>query len=190
MKLVIYLQSVRPIREVKESHVELKQNGKNQLLICADDIHLLGDIKYNNERLDADKEVGPEVNAERSRYVLTSLHWNSGKNHNINISNRSLEHVSQFKYLGTMLTNLNGTHEKINSRLNSSNVCYNSVQNLLSYRLLSANVKIKIYKTAVLPTILCGCEAYTLILREEHRLRASENSVLRRIFGSKKDKVI
>jgi hypothetical protein len=54
---------------------------------------------------------------------------------------------------------------------------------------MSRNVKIKIYKTIILPVVLYGCETFSLTLREEHRLRVFENRVLRRIFGPKRDKV-
>jgi hypothetical protein len=74
-------------------------------------------------------------------------------------------------------------------RLSSGNACYHSVQNLLSSRLLSKNLKIRIYKTIVLPVVFYGCETWSLTLREEHRLRVFENRVLRRIFGPKRDKV-
>jgi hypothetical protein len=60
---------------------------------------------------------------------------------------------------------------------------------LLSSRLLSRNVKVKTYKTIILPIVLYGCETWSLTLREEHRLRAFENRVLRRIFGPKRDEV-
>jgi hypothetical protein len=63
-----------------------------------------------------------------------------------------------------------------------------SVQNLLSSR-LSKNLKIRIYKTIILPLVLYGCETWSLTLREEHRLRVFKNRVLRRIFGSKRDEV-
>jgi len=53
--------------------------------------------------------------------------------------------------------------------------------------LLSKNVKIKIHRTIILPTVLYGCETWSLTLREERRLRVFENSVLRRIFGPKED---
>jgi hypothetical protein len=59
----------------------------------------------------------------------------------------------------------------------------------LSSRLLSRNVKVKIFKTIILPVVLYGCETWSLTLREEHRLRAFENRVLRRIFGPKRDEV-
>jgi hypothetical protein len=61
---------------------------------------------------------------------------------------------------------------------------------LLSSRLLSRNVKAKIYKTIILPVVLYGCETWSLMLREEHRLRAFDNRVLRRIFGPKGDEVM
>jgi hypothetical protein len=60
---------------------------------------------------------------------------------------------------------------------------------LATIRLLSKNVKIKIYKTIISPVVLYGCETRSLILREEHRLRVFENRVLRRIFGPKRDEV-
>jgi hypothetical protein len=63
------------------------------------------------------------------------------------------------------------------------------VQSLLSSRLLSRNVKVKIYKTIILPVFLYGCENWSLTLREEHRLRVFENMVLRRIFGPMRDEV-
>src|SRR5215469_7267990 len=69
------------------------------------------------------------------------------------------------------------------------NACYYSVQNLLSSSLLSETLKIKIYRTIILPVVLYGCEILSLILREEHRLRVFENRVLRRLFEPKRDEV-
>ena len=63
------------------------------------------------------------------------------------------------------------------------------MQNILSSRLLSKNLKIKIYKTIILPVILYGCETWSLTLWEESKLRVFENMVLRRIFGPRRDEV-
>ena len=63
------------------------------------------------------------------------------------------------------------------------------MQNLLSSRLLSKNLKIKIYGTIILPVVLYGCEIWSLTLREERRLRVFENRVLRRICGPKREEV-
>ena len=60
---------------------------------------------------------------------------------------------------------------------------------LLSSSLLPKSVKVKIYRTIILPVVLCGCETWSITLREECRLRVFENMVLRSIFGPKRDKV-
>jgi hypothetical protein len=107
----------------------------------------------------------------------------AGQRLNIKIANRSFEDTAKFRYLGTTLTDQNCMQEEIKSRLNTGNACYHSVQSLLSSRLLSRNVKVKIlYKTIILPLVLYECETWYLTLREEHRLSVFENIVLRRIF--------
>jgi len=73
--------------------------------------------------------------------------------------------------------------------MKSGNACYNSVQKLLSSRLLSKNLRIKIYRTTILPVVLYGYETWSLTLREERKLRVFYNMVLRRIFGPRRDEV-
>jgi hypothetical protein len=85
--------------------------------------------------------------------------------------------------------NQNLIPEDIKRRLNLGNAGYHSAQNLLSSYLLSKNVKIRIYKTIILPVVLYGCKTWSLRLREEHRLRVFENRVMWRIFGPKGDEV-
>ena len=97
--------------------------------------------------------------------------------------------MEEFKYLGTSLTNKNSVQEEIKSRLKVGNACYYSMQNLLSSSLLSKKIKIKIYRTIILPVVLYGCETWSLTLREERRLRVFENRMLRRVFGPKRDEV-
>ena len=128
---------------------------------------------------------------EKTKYLVMSRDQNTGRSHSIKIDNSSFEREEQFKYLGTTLTNQNSIQEEIKSRLKSRNACYYSVQNLLSSRLLSKNLKlkIKIYRTIILPVVLYGCETWSLTLREERRLRVFENGVLRRIFGPKRGEV-
>jgi hypothetical protein len=60
----------------------------------------------------------------------------------------------------------------------------------LSSRIISKNLKIKIYETVILPVVLYGCETWSLNLREEHRLRVFENRVLREIYGPKREEEI
>jgi hypothetical protein len=79
--------------------------------------------------------------------------------------------------------------EEIKRILNSGNACCHSVQNLLSSRLLLKNLKIRIHKTIILHVVRYGCETSHLTLREEHRLRVFDDTVLRKIFGPKRDEV-
>jgi hypothetical protein len=139
--------------------------------------------------LDASKEVGLEVNPEKTKYMLESRCQTAGQRQSIKTGSRPFESVAKLKYLGTILTDQNFIHEEIKSRLNSGNACYHSVQSLLSSFLLSRNVKVKIYKTIILPVVLYGCETWSLTLREEYRLRVFDKRVLRRIFGLKRDEV-
>ena len=121
--------------------------------------------------------------------MLNGKDQNAGQNHSVRIDNSTFGRVEEFKYLGTTLTIQNSIREEIKSRLRSGNACYHSVQNLLSSRLLSRILKIKIYRTIIFPVVLYGCEAWSLTLREERKLRAFENMVLRRIFGPTRDEV-
>jgi hypothetical protein len=157
----------------------VKLNGTYQLLVYTDDVKLLGDnidnIKKNTATLiGASKEVGLEVNAEKTKYILLSRHQNAGQNHNIKTGGRSFKNVAQFKYLGTTITNQNLIQGEI-KRLNSGNACYDSVQKPLSSRVLSKSLKIRICKTMILPMVLYGCETWSLTSREKHRLRVFEN---------------
>jgi hypothetical protein len=130
------------IGKVQENQVGLKLNGTHEFLAYTDDVNLLGDnidtIKKNAEAsIDASKEVGLEIDVENTKYMLPSHQQNVGQNRDMKIVNILFENVSQFKYLGTTVSNQNLIQEEIKRRFNSGNACYHSVQNLLSPRLLS-----------------------------------------------------
>jgi hypothetical protein len=110
-------------------------------LVYADDVNLLGDsvntIRENSETLLlASRDIGLEINAEKTKYMIMSRHPNSGQNQNIRIVNEWFENVAKFKYLWTTLTNQNDIHDEIKRRLNSGNACYYSDHNLLSSLLI------------------------------------------------------
>jgi len=107
----------------------------------------------------------------------------------VRINNSTFERVEEFKYLGTNLTHQNPIPEETESRLRLGNACYHSVQNLLSSRLLSKNLKMKIYRSIILPVVLYGCETWSLTFREGRKLWVFQNMVLSGIFGSRSDEV-
>ena len=135
-------------------------------------------------RVGATKEIGLEVNADKTKYMIMSRDQNVARSYRMKIDNSSIERVEEFN-----VNKSNSVREEIKNRLKLGNACYYSVQNLLSSSLLSKNLKIKIYRTIILPIVLYGCETSSLTLREELRLRVSENRVLRRVFGPKRDEV-
>ena len=92
---------------------------------------------------------------------------NAERIHSVRIDNSTFERVEEFKYLGTTLTNQNSIADEIKSRLRSGNACYHSVQNLLSSRLLSKNLKIKVYRTIILPVVLYGHERSVRSLQQD-----------------------
>jgi hypothetical protein len=86
--------------------------------------------------------------------MFLSSQWNAGQNRDIKMADTLLENLSQFKYLGTTVTDQNLIQEEIKRRLNSSNACYRSIQSLISSHLLSENLEIRIYKTIIMHVAL------------------------------------
>jgi hypothetical protein len=149
------------IRRVQANQEGLKWNGTHQLPVYAVDVNILGESMYTiQENIEslvvASKEIGLEVNAEKTTYMVTSCEQNAGEYHSMKMGNKAFQTVGPFKYLRTTRTNQNFMHEETKSRLNGGNVWYHSVQNL-SYNLLSKNIKIKIYRS-IIWLVLSGYE--------------------------------
>jgi hypothetical protein len=100
--------------------------------------------------------------------MLLPHHQNAGQNYEIKIYFKQiLWKFAKFKCSQIVVRKQNMIHKDIKRRLHSGNACYHSVQNLLSSHLMSKNIKIKIYKTKILPVFLYGCETWAQILREK-----------------------
>ena len=184
------------IGRVQENRIGLDMNGKYQMLVYADDVNMLGEnlqtIRGNTEIfIKASKDVGLEVNSDKTKYMITSRQQNIVQNQNIVglIENLSFEKVEKFKYLRVMVTNANDNRKEIKRTINMGNSCYYSLEKILSSHLLSKKLKVKTNETIILAVVLYGCETWSLTLREEHRLRVFENKALRKIFGVKKDDI-
>jgi len=127
---------------------------KHQLLAYADDVNILGGsihtLKENSEAsVAATREIRLEVSADETKHMVMFRDQNAGRIHSVRIDNSTFESVEEFKYLGTTSTNQNSIAEEIKSRLRSGNACYYSVQNLFSSRLLSKNLKMKVYRNII-----------------------------------------
>jgi hypothetical protein len=141
-------------------------------------------LKNHRSFVSRSKQIGLEVRADKTKYMVMSRYQNAGRSRNTRIGNSSFE----FRYLETTLTNQNSIQEEIKSILKLGNACYHSVQNLLSSSLTCNNLKIKTYRTLILP-VFYGYETWSFTLREDRSLRVFENRVLRGIFGTKTDEV-
>jgi len=114
--------------------------------------------------------------------MITSRNTGNEVNKNTIIRDVIIEKVNKFKHLGAYITSKNGVTEEIKIRLVSGNACFYS----LPSQLISRKLKLKIYRTVILPVILYGCESWSRTLSDEHKLRVFENKVLRKIYGPKR----
>ena len=96
-------------------------------------------VRENTEIfIKATKDIGLEVNSEKTKYMITSCHQNVIQNQSIVIGNLSFENVEKFKYLGVTVTNTGEICEEIKRRINMGNACYYSLEKILSSFIVSS----------------------------------------------------
>ena len=129
----------------------LKLSGTHEFLAYADDVNILGGsihtLKENAESLvaAAARKTGLEVSVDKTKYMVVSRDQNAERIRSVSIDKINFESLEVFKYLRRNLTKQNSIAEEIKSRLRSGHACYQSVQKILSSRLLSKNLNKKIY---------------------------------------------
>jgi len=106
------------VRRVQVNQNGLKLNGTHQLLVYTDDVNILrGSVRTIKENAQAlivtSNEIGLEVNADKTKYVVMSRDQNAGQSHSIKTNNGSFEMVEEFKYLRTTFTNQYSIQEEI-----------------------------------------------------------------------------
>ena len=117
------------IRRVQVNQDGLKLNGTHQLLAYADDVNILGGSTHTLEEkaealVVATWEIGLEVSADKTKYMVMSRDQNPGRIHSVRMDNSTFERMEEIKYLGTTLTNQNSIAEEIMSRLRSGGACF------------------------------------------------------------------
>jgi len=117
------------------------------------------------------KEIGLEVNADKTKCMVMSRDQIAERNHSVKTDNSSFERVEEFKYFGASLTHQNSIQEEIKSILKSGKTLYHSVQDLLSSSLLTKNLETENYRALILPVVWYEYETWSLTLMEECRLR-------------------
>ena len=147
-------------RRVQVNRDGLKLNNTYKLLVYAYDVNILGgSVHTKKENVEplviASKEIGLEVNADKTKYMVMFRDQNAGRSHNVKIDSKSLERVEEFRYLDITPRNQNSIYEENKSRLKSWNACYHSVQNFFVFH-FATKIKIKIYRTIILLVSLYG----------------------------------
>lgn len=161
-----------------------------QILAYADDIDIIGRTKKDVVEAftaleTAARDIGLAVNEEKTKFLVVSSRAHDVQP--LQIGNFTFEGVTQFKYLGALITSKNEIKVEIGNRLFMANRCYFGLRKQLKSKFISINTKINLYKTLIRPIILYGSETWATNKAEESRLLIFERKILRSIFGGVKE---
>ncbi|XP_060846231.1 uncharacterized protein LOC132925892 [Rhopalosiphum padi] len=152
------------------------------LLSKGDDIETIK--RLGKKLIKAAEKVGLSVNDDKTEYLIVSR---NSRNHrlgqHIELEGHIFKKVSQFKYLGSIITQDNELKTEVSSRIQLANKGYYGLEKVLKSRTLSKNLKIRMYMTLLRPIVMYGSETWALRKAEEQRLGVFERKVLRKIYG-------
>jgi hypothetical protein len=164
-----------------------------QLLAYADDIAFIArrlpDLKEFFIQLErAAKEVGLEVNEGKTNYLVVSRSKRAvHAGQNFTFGDYNFERVSSYNHLGKLVTGTNNATPAVRERILKGNRCLYGLHNIFRSHDITANTKVKIYKTALRPVVTFGLETCALTAKNEQELEVFERKVLRRIYGPIRD---
>ena len=159
-----------------------------KMLAYADDVDIIAENKYElsgsaviwNETA---KRAGLQINVEKSKVMVTTRNENTRGAQVGEIGNMDFEKVSEFKYLGSILSDKNEMEAEIKARILSGNRCLHGLRTIMGSRLLTRKTKLRVYNSIIQPVVIYGCETWTLTKAMANKLLVFENTVLRKITG-------
>jgi len=184
------LESV--VKEVLDDATGLSIGEGCQITLAAyaDDIIMLGEteegkIRSAEKLIRKGKEIGLQVNDQKTKYLIISRRQHIQDS--LVVEYLTFERVSNFKYLGVDINQQANSHEEINRRITLESKCYFALLPLFKTRLLSKNMKLRLYKVLIRPVVLYTCGAWVSTKSDEKRLLTFERKILRRIYGPKRN---
>jgi hypothetical protein len=129
-----------------------------------------------------------DINVEKTKYINTSRYREQDVHtRTVDINRKVYQEVTDFKYLGSIITSDNNCERYIKPRMAAGNRSYYAVTKIMKSREISKSSKLKIYRTIVRPIIMYGYEGWTTSERMEEALRVWERKILRKVYGPKRD---
>ena len=167
-----------------------------QALVYADDILLISNNTRNLQQAIIEwvstlEERGMKINTSKSKVMKVGREENGNEDINIKWKDDKLEQVNTYQYLGTIISSTGSLEDEINNRVNKANGIYYQIYNsIIGKKEISTKVKIQVYKTVYIPTLLYGSETWVMLDKHKSRITSSEMKYLRKIKGkTRRDRV-
>ncbi|KAJ4431550.1 hypothetical protein ANN_20149 [Periplaneta americana] len=163
-------------------------NKTQQILGYADDVIITGrriqDVEEALIALDMEtQKLGFKINTKKSKFMSVTKRQNDQVKE-VKMGTYKFEKVKEFTYLGSILTANNDLRNEVQRRINLANRAYYSLLPIVKNKIISREIKIKIYKTLMRPIITYGTETWVLNKNTCKQLAVFERKILRRIFGA------